>query len=162
MPTMAALMTGAELACTRAFLGFSQAQLADFLKLGEHGLRRLQRMEKGEAAIPSGIVDEIDEMYEMTNNLVANMVVQYRQKTKKAETAGEDVVLITQRDGEITDCGRCGHADELHSTEGGCSWISDDGPCECTSKRHYPACWHRAVCARVAAQVPGIIIDYAD
>jgi hypothetical protein len=191
MPTQTALMTGAELASTRAFLGFSQAQLADYLQstapkreddeepeiteddeerqeirrelraaatlLFEHGqpkiahivkgiadriaegsvgrkssnnLRRLQRMEQGKAAIPAGIIDEIDEMYEVATNLVNNLVIQYKAKIKKAEETGEDVILPTQRDGD-------------------------------TSGR-YPACWHRAVCARVAAAVPGLVIDYVD
>jgi len=184
-------MTGAELASTRAFLGFSTAQLADYLQttapkredddevegaeddeerrqirrelksaatlLFEHGqpkvahavneiadriaegstirkssnnLRRLQRMEQGKAAIPAGIIDEIDEMYEVATNLVNNLIIQYKAKVKKAEESGEDVVLTTQRDGD-------------------------------TSGR-YPACWHRAVCARVAAAVPGLVIDYGD
>jgi hypothetical protein len=191
MPAQTALMTGAELAATRAFLGFSQAQLAEYLQatapkrededepeltddaeerrairrelrsaatlLFEHGqpkvahmvndiadsiaegniarkssnnLRRLQRMEQGKAAIPAGIIDEIDEMYEVATNLVNNLVIQYKAKVKKAEESGEDVVLTTQRDGD-------------------------------TSGR-YPACWHRAVCARVAAAVPGLVIDYDD
>jgi plasmid maintenance system antidote protein VapI len=122
---MTALMTGAELACTRAFLGFSQSQLAEHLKVD---LRRLQRMEQDKAAIPAGIIDEIDDMYEVATNLVNNLVMQYKAKVKKAEDEGKDVVLLTQRDGD-----RSGR---------------------------YPACWHRAVCARVAAQVPGLIIDY--
>lgn len=188
MPTQTELMTGAELAATRAFLGFSQAQLADYLQstapkrddedepedaeerrsirrelrsaatlLFEHGqpkvahavneiadgiaegsvarkssnnLRRLQRMEQSKAAIPAGIIDEIDEMYEVATNLVNNLIIQYRAKVKKAEESGEDIVLPTQRDGD-------------------------------TSGR-YPACWHRAVCARVAAAVPGLVIDYDD
>jgi len=188
MPTQTELMTGAELAATRAFLGFSQAQLADYLQLTapkredeegepseddeerrqirrelraaatllfEHGqpkvaheintiadriaegsvarkssnnLRRLQRMEQGKAAIPAGIIDEIDEMYEVATNLVNNLVIQYKAKIKKAEESGGDVILYTQRDGD-------------------------------TSGR-YPACWHRAVCARVAAALPGLVIDY--
>jgi hypothetical protein len=189
MPTQTELMTGAELASTRAFLGFSQAQLAEYLQstapkrdepedepdeddeerrqirrelrssatlLFEHGqpkvahmvneiadqigsgtvvrkssnnLRRLQRMEQGKAAIPSGIIDEIDEMYDVATNLVNNLILQYRAKVKKADGL-EDVVLLTQRDGD-------------------------------TSGR-YPACWHRAICARVAAAVPGVVIDYGD
>jgi hypothetical protein len=192
MPTTQTDMTGAELASTRAFLGFSQAQLAEYLQstspkrqqleeepdeddeergqirrelqaaaalLFEYGQsqvarlvndaadeigrgvaarkpsnnqRRIQRMEQGKAAIPAGIIDEIDEMYEVATNLVNNLVLQYRAKVKKAEAeeSGEDVVLVTQRDGD-------------------------------TSGR-YPACWHRAVCARVAAAVPGLVIEYGD
>jgi len=189
MPTQTEqLMTGAELAATRAFLGFSQAQLAEYLQstspkredepvdeddeerrqirrelraaaalLFEHGqpktahavneiadgiasgtvarkssnnLRRLQRMEQGKAAIPAGIIDEIDEMLEVATNLVNNLIIQYRAKAKKAEETGEEIILPTQRDGD-------------------------------TSGR-YPACWHRAVCARVAAAVPGLVIEYGD
>jgi hypothetical protein len=92
-------------------------------------LRRIQRMERGEAAVPFSIVDEIEDMYEVATNLVNNLVVQYKKQVKNA-TDGEDVVLYTQQDGD-------------------------------TSGR-YPACWHRAVAARVAAAVPGIIIEYKD
>ena len=125
MPTTTAMMTVAELTCTRAFLGFSQTQLARFLQID---LRRLQRMEKGEEAIPSGIVEELDDIYEETTNLVNNLVLQYKRKAKKAEETGDDVILVTQRDQD----------------QGG----------------RYPASWHRAVAARVASAVPGIIIDY--
>jgi transcriptional regulator with XRE-family HTH domain len=125
MPTQTAMMTVAELTCTRAFLGFSQTQLARQLNID---LRRLQRMEKGEEAIPAGIVEEIDDIYDETMSLVNNLILQYKRKMKKAEESGDDVTLITQRDSES---GR------------------------------YPASWHRAVAARVAAEVPGLIIDYA-
>jgi hypothetical protein len=91
-------------------------------------VRRLQRMERGEAQIPEGIVDEIDDIYESAMSLVNNLVIQYRGKVKKAQEVGDDVILLTQRD--------------------------DD------TRGRYPAAWHRAVCARVAAQVPGLIIDY--
>jgi hypothetical protein len=94
-------------------------------------LRRLQRMEREEAAVPAAIVDELDEMYEVATNLVNNLVLQYKAKVKKAEETGEDVVLLTQRDG-------------------------DD------HKSRYPACWHRAVAARVAGAVPGLIIEYGE
>jgi plasmid maintenance system antidote protein VapI len=126
MPTSTAMMTVAELTCTRSFLGFSQTQLARYLQVD---LRRLQRMEKGEEAIPSGIVDELDDIYEETANLVNNLVIQYKRKVKKAEEHGDDVILVTQRDAEAM--GR------------------------------YPSSWHRALCARVAAEVPGLVIDYA-
>jgi hypothetical protein len=150
MPTQTELMTGAELACTRAFLGFTQHQLAEYLQASAprrdedddeppepveiqkrvmNAARRIQRMERGEAAIPTGIIDEIDEMYEVATNLVNNLILQYKAKVKKADGL-EDVVLPTQRDGD-------------------------------TSGR-YPPCWHRAVCARVAAAVPGVIIEYQD
>jgi plasmid maintenance system antidote protein VapI len=99
MPTQTAMMTVAELTCTRSFLGFSQTQLARHLQID---LRRLQRMEKGEEAIPSGIVTEIDDIYEETENLVNNLILQYRRKLKKAEETGDDVILITQRDAEAT------------------------------------------------------------
>jgi hypothetical protein len=136
------LMTPAELACTRQFLGFSWSQLADYLGLGNAadsvaaGVRRIQRMERGEEGIPEGIVNEIDELYEAATSLVNNLVIQYRKRVKKAETEedGGDVILFTQRD--------------------------DDPIPEDARGPRYPACWHRAVCARVAAQVPGLIIDY--
>src|ERR1700757_1244731 len=90
--------------------------------------RRLRRMEAGEEHIPQAVITLLDDVYEETKSLVDRMSADYRRRVKASD--GDVVILYTYR------------TDEEFLAEGG----------------YYPAKWHRLLCARVAAAVPGLVL----
>jgi hypothetical protein len=68
-------MTGAELKCTREYLGLSTSWLAEHLVCDE---RRLQRMELDQEEINTAIAGAVDDLYEETADAVRRLVDKYR------------------------------------------------------------------------------------
>lgn len=127
-----AAMTGAELRATREFLGLSTLWLARWLDVGE---RKLIRWESSELPIPGGVIGQIDDLYEEAATEVARLVAELRP--------------VVQRDGQswLTTY----RTDQEYWARTGQGELGND---------RYPARWHRAICARVAEQVPGVVLTY--
>jgi hypothetical protein len=85
-------MTGAELMCTREFLGIDRKWLADRLVIND---RRLARMEAGKESIPDAVVSELDEIMATTTEIVRRLTAEYRRKVKSS--GGDDVPVATYR-----------------------------------------------------------------
>jgi hypothetical protein len=68
-------MTGAELKCTREYLGLSTSWLAEHLACDE---RRLQRMELDQEEINNAIASAVDDLYEETADTVRRLTDKYR------------------------------------------------------------------------------------
>lgn len=92
--------------------------------------RRIRRMERGDEEIPQVIVTFLDDLYEETKDNVEVLSARYRRRVKAAD--GDGVTLRTFR------------TDEDYHAAGGI----------------YPAAWHRQLCARVAAAVPGLVLTH--
>jgi hypothetical protein len=85
-------MTGAEMQCTREWLGIDRKWLSEHLVISD---RRLARMEAGRESIPDAVVSTIDDIAEETKDMVHEMVADYRRKVKAGDGAG--VTLLTYR-----------------------------------------------------------------
>ena len=124
-------MNGAELRCTREFLGLTTDWLAAYLQVDK---RRLERWESDKLLpIPNAIVGAIDDLYAEAEEMVRNMTTVYSQLVKQQDAEG--IELLTYR----TDR-------DLWSARGASVM---------------PARWHRMICARVCERVPGLLLDYA-
>lgn len=75
-------MTGAELKCTREYLGLSTSWLAEFLSCDE---RRLQRMELDQEEINNSIASAVDDLYEETADTVRRLTDKYSAQLKHKE-----------------------------------------------------------------------------
>jgi len=69
-------MTGAELKCTREYLGLSTSWLAEHLACDE---RRLQRMELDQEEVNTAIAGAVDDLYEETADTVRRLTDKYRE-----------------------------------------------------------------------------------
>jgi hypothetical protein len=133
------VMTGAELKAMREYLGLSPLWLAGYLARGddlgkkwrENMARRIQRMELDQEKIPEELADDMDEIYEQTEKLVATLVANYRPDVEQGTAAP---MLATYR------------SDEEY-------WRDRDAT-------EFPARWHRMVAQRVADALPGLALVY--
>jgi hypothetical protein len=85
-------MTGAELQCSREYLGLSTSWLAQHMVMNE---RRMLRMEAEQESIPQALVTRLDDLYEETNTLVQRLTAEYRRKVKASD--GNNVTALTYR-----------------------------------------------------------------
>jgi len=129
-----AAMTGAELRTMREYLGLSSLWLARYLKVNE---RKVTRWEMGELPIPDGVAAEVDDLYDEANAKVDELVAKYRPIVQ--EHSGQDVEIVTYR------------TDDEYWRETNQPGVGID---------RLPARWHRMICARVADQVPGLVVVY--
>lgn len=129
-------MTGAEFRIAREFLGLSTKWMAEYLSVNE---RELFRWEKSESPVPDGVAGEMDDLLEASNTIVRRLVQEYRRLVK--ENDGDGVELLTFR------------KDEEY-------WLNIARDQSGVGDKRFPARWHRMLCARVAAAVPGLIVDY--
>lgn len=125
-------MTGAEMQCTREFMGLTRDWLAEDLQIAP---RNLMRMEADKLRIPDAVVSRLDEIATEAKRTTTDLVAQYRRKMRRAG-ADEDVFITTYK--------------------------TDEAYAELPDWPGYPAKWHRMVCARVCEAVEGLIIAYAD
>jgi len=120
---------GVDLRVTREYLGLTTAWLSEYLGVAE---RSVHRWESGERPIPTGVRAGIEHLEAATAAFVEEALAALRD--------AKDSTLVTYR----TDSDY-----RQHQPDAGPD--STDG----TSRTPWPASWHRAVCARVARQVPG-------
>jgi len=129
-------MTGAEMQSTREYLGFTNKWVADKFTISE---RRLYRMESDRERIPQFLVSFYDEVAVATKEAVTELAAVYRRKVKAGD--GEPVIFQTYRSDEA-------YAEADESVPG--------------VDHRYCARWHRMVGARLAEQVPGLMVSYWD
>lgn len=128
-------MTGAEMQATREYLGLTLAWLAEKFSLNE---RRLHRMEADRDRIPDFLVKYFDESAAYTDQLVSDLIAEYRRRVKGAD--GTVFFKVFRKDDAYDEA-------------------SNDVP---GVNHNFPAKWHRIVGARVAEGAPGLILSYWD
>ena len=129
-------MTGAELRCSREHLGLTQGWMARYLMCDN---RRLLRMEMGQEDIPEKFVRRVDELYEETNKVVAELVSKYNEMVTGRGDAEAEFAVYRNDDSYWGDRKR-------KVDYGG----------------KFTAAWHRMVAQRVADAVPGVVLVYKD
>lgn len=98
----------------------------------EVGERKIMRWEAAEVPIPDGVAAQVDDLYEEAATIVSRLVGKYRALVKAND--GNDVEILTYR--------------------------TDEDYWAVIGDAKFPARWHRMLCARVAEQVPGLVVVY--
>jgi hypothetical protein len=129
-------MTGAELRCSREFLGLTQGWMARYLMCDS---RRLLRMENEQEDIPEKFVEAVDALYEETNTCVRALISKYRAMTE-GRNAGEAEFVIYRHD----------------------DTYQRDRKRKVDYRGKFTAQWHRMVAQRVADAVPGVVLVYKE
>lgn len=133
-------MTPAEFRCTRELLGLPVDWLADHLGVS---VRSVARWEAGTHPIPDGVAAEVLMLSDEASGLVSQAADRFEPESRIA-TYRTDADI----GGHVVDPSASGGRPASHMLSGDGRWIV------------YPASWHRAICARIADQVPGVRIEY--
>lgn len=125
-------MSGAELRCLREWLGLTTRWLAEHLDVAE---RSVHRWESNVQRIPEGVAAEVLRLSQLTHEVLDGLALDLLDKTDPG-------VAVTYRTEEDY------HAHRMSIL------LGEPLPVE------WPASWHRAMCARLVDQVPGLRITY--
>lgn len=129
-------MTGAEMRCTREFLGLSLGWMSKYLMCDN---RRLLRMEMDREDIPNRFAGKVDDLYEETAKIVDDLADKYRAMVEGRES-GEAKLAVYRNDEEYV----------------------RDAKRKIDPAGKFHAYWHRMVAQRVAESVPGVILVYRE
>lgn len=134
--TGAAPMSGAELRCLRECLGLTTRWLAEHLDVAE---RSVHRWESDAQRVPEGVAAEVRRMDRVTRGELAVMGDQLDHRS----------FHVTSRSGSL-----------MVVDPGVITYRSDEDYRAHHPEQDWPASWHRALCARLADEVPGLRIAY--
>lgn len=134
-------MTAAELRVVREYLGLTTRWLADHLGVAE---RSVHRWESGEWPVPGGVSVEVERLEAATADRVGAAV--------EACHDARDPAILTYRTDQLYR--------RHHPHVGPGAYPGPRLGSRPVVAVPWPAAWHRAVVARVAQGVPGLVIDY--
>ena len=129
-------MSGAELRCLRERLGLTTRWLAEHLDVAE---RSVHRWEAGVQRVPDGVAAEVWRMDRVARGELAVM----------GDHLDHRSFLVTSRSGSLM---------VVHPSV--ITYRSDEDYRAHHPEQDWPASWHRALCARLADEVPGLRISY--
>jgi hypothetical protein len=132
MTDVTPVMTGAEMKSAREFLGLSLAWMSRYLMCDQ---RRLLRMEMDKEPIPNRLAGKLDDLYEATGQIVADLISKYQALTEE-RASGEALFQVYRNDDEY----------------------QRDSKRKVDHHNHYNALWYRMVAQRVADAVPGVVL----